>query len=286
MRNKTSPVFRLFGLILAIFIAVFGVLWIKHYIEEKIVDPLVEDAEEVLDYSDTTQPPEDTIKIESHDEAPIWENAGFFEKQPKIEGQQAYIAIPLSYNPDNLPKIVVYSHGSDTTITTNMDSEFMSQMRDYAVFFTSNNYIFAASAMHGANWGSDSAVDAMLKMINWIQADYHAQDEVNLLGFSMGGLAVFKFAFEYPDMVSHLASLAGTTRPKSWTDAQIQLLQAISVKIWHGDRDVNVPYSLSQSFVAKCEKNDVFVELRTVDDGTHYDVDWEFHGEILEFFEF
>lgn len=273
--------------ILSIGLGVGGYLWVQHYIEENTDnadqnDSSQNQSNEGENSGEQEQEPDTTV---TYDEPPAYEGAGYFIKQPKIQDQQAYIAIPLTYDSTDLPTIVIYSHGSDTTITTSLDSDFMEQMQDYGEFFTDNNYIFAASAMHGANWGSDAAVEDMLNLANWIQASYPSQEKVDLLGFSMGGWPMFKFAFAHPAMVSHIASLAGTTKPSSWTNAQIQTLKPLAIKIWHGDDDVNVPYSLSQKFVSKCEDNGVVVTLRTVEDATHYDVDWEYHQEVLEFFE-
>lgn len=270
------------GIILLILVGTFGFLWIRHYIDEK-----TESQDEGSQNPETTETgigEQDSPQMQYYDETPVSQDAVFFEKQPVIEGQQAYIAIPLAYNPQNLPTIVIYSHGSDTTITKSLTSDFMLQMREYGEFFAENNYIFAASAMHGTNWGSDQSIADMLKLVDWIKARYSVKDKIALIGFSMGGLPTFKFAFEYPELVSHIASLAGSTKPSTWTVSQIQNLQNIKVRIWHGDKDINVKYATSQKMVDKCLDNGVNAELITIENGTHYDVDWEYHEQILEYF--
>jgi len=280
--------FRFVGIALLVLTGVFGFLWVRHYIEEKAeteeaqTDGQVAEDQDGADDNTDDQPPASLIRF---NEAPAFAGAEFFEKQPIIQGQQAYIAIPMEYDLNTPPTIVLYSHGSDTTITKSLTSDFMQQMQDYGEFFTSNNYIFAASAMHGANWGSDASVADMLNLIELIKAEYTTEEKVDLLGFSMGGWPTFAFAFAHPELVSHIASLAGTSKPSTWTNQQIQTLIPIQVKIWHGDADVNVKYSTSQKMVEKCADNGVDAELITVEGGTHYDVDWEYHEEILEFFE-
>lgn len=224
-------------------------------------------------------------RLEKYDKTAAFEGAHYFEETPVIEGQQAYIAIPLVYNPDDLPTIVVYSHGSDTTVTTDFSNEFMQQMQDYGDFFTDHGYIFAASNEHGSNWGSSSAVEDIKNMTSWIQENYNAKKKVNLLGFSMGGLPTFEYAFVYSQSVNKIASLAGTTRYESWQDEELELVSNIPIRIWHGDKDVNVPYYTSTNFIERTTELGLNVELITVDDAEHYDVDWEMHDQIVEYFD-
>lgn len=270
----------------AIILGIFGFLWVRHYIEEKAEDTIEEDStnnsSDDNNNTNTVNPPQ--TNLIQLDETPAYQGAKFFVKQPVIEDQQAYVAIPLEYDSNTPPTIIVYSHGSDTTITRNLTSDFMQQMQDYGEFFTTNNYIFAASAMHDANWGSDESVADMLNLIEWIKTNYTAAQKIDLIGFSMGGWPTFMFAFAHPEMVSHIASLAGTTKPSTWTAAQIQKLIPIQVSFWHGNADVNVKYSTTEKMVDLCIENGVYATLNTIEGGTHYDVDWEYHEEILTFF--
>ena len=57
------------------------------------------------------------------------------------------------------------------------------------------------------------------------------------------------FATTYPEMVSKIALLAPTTYSAEWNTARVEKIADIDIQIWHGTADVNVPYSLSTTFV-------------------------------------
>lgn len=223
---------------------------------------------------------------QTFDEKPAEEGAQFFEKFPVISGQQAYVAYPLEINKNSPPKVMIYSHGSITTITTNMKDPFMKDMREYADFFTQNGYVFVASAMQGMNnWGNQASVTDMKNLYTWVKDKYPVQEKVNLVAHSMGGLSTIKFAMQNPTLTDKVALLAPTSRPELYKKADIDALAPVDIKIWHGDKDVNVPLSLSKQFVALAAKYNKTITLKILAGKTHWDVDTELKQEILDFYE-
>lgn len=269
-------------LIIAIFaVSIFALIGYKLFIDKEeshIPEQTTTENTEELEE-------EDKPTIITLDETPEKEGGYYIKKVPMIGGQQTYITIPKQYEEENPPRIIVYSHGQDQEITVYETEEFMQQMVAYGEFFSKHNYIFAASNMHEDNWGSDEAVEDMQAMVEWIKARYKTKPKIYLLGFSMGGLPTFNYAFEHPENVTKIASLAGTTRSQSWSDDDLLILKGIRVKIWHGDADSNVLYRYSEQLVSRCLGLGVDVQLRTVQGATHWDVDWEYHAEVLSFFE-
>lgn len=232
-----------------------------------------------------TPTPEPTVNpIITIDEPPVTEGGHFFEKSPKIDGQQAYIAYPTQIKRDAPPTIIIYSHGSITTITTDFTDDFMKDMREYGDFFTKNGYIFAASAMHGENWGSQASVNDMSSLIKWIADKYPANGKVNLVAHSMGGLPTIKFGMQNPDRVNKMALLAPTSYPTTYKKADIEKLFPVEIKIWHGDKDVNVPWSISNQFVNVSKNAGKTITFITLKGKTHWDVDTELKQEILDFY--
>jgi dipeptidyl aminopeptidase/acylaminoacyl peptidase len=201
-----------------------------------------------------------------------------------IEGENAYIAVPTRIDEEDAPRIIVYSHGSNTTVTSNTEDEFMQDLQKYGEFFTQHNFIFAASNQHGANWGSDEAIQDTVNMIDWIKERYDTRHRVNMVGYSMGGLPTMNFTSEYPELVNKIALLAPTTRPEEWDEERVEKIRDIDIKIWHGTADVNVGYSLSTTFVNKLASFDKDVTLVTLEGKTHWDIHTEYIENILEFF--
>jgi predicted peptidase len=201
-----------------------------------------------------------------------------------IEGQMAYIAVPTNIKEENKPSIVVYSHGSNTTVTSDTDDEFIQDLQKYGELYTKSNMIFAASNQHGANWGSTTAINDTKNMINWIISNYKTSEKIYLLGFSMGGLPTMNFATTYPENIQKIALLAPTSRSNEWNKVRVEKLANVDIQIWHGTSDVNVPYYLSTALVSKFKSLGRDIPLITLNGKTHWDVDTEYMQEVLDYF--
>ena len=224
----------------------------------------------------------DEEKLEDKEEE--YDNPHYEELYESIGGENAYIALPSRIDEDNAPRIIVYSHGSNTTVTSNTEDEFMQDLQIYGEFFTQHNFIFAASNQHGANWGSDEAIQDTVNMIDWIKERYDTRQRVNMVGYSMGGLPTMNFASRYPELVNKIALLAPTTRSNEWDAERVEKIRDIDIQIWHGTSDVNVGYSLSTTFVNRLASFNKDVELITLEGKTHWDIHTEYIENILEFF--
>lgn len=240
-----------------------------------------ESEEKVQEKVEQTQPPVE--KIEEEEEI-VPQGPAYEELFPTIDGQQAYVVVPTNINQKNPPILILYSHGSNTTVTTNMEDQFMKDLQQYGIFFTPHNYIFSASNQHGVNWGNTASVQDTLNLKNWVAQNYNIQPKVYLIGFSMGGLPTMNFASSYPDTVERIALLAPTTKSSAWNQGRADLLKSMTIKLWHGNKDVNVPYSYSVSFVKKLEGYGIYIDFVTLEGKGHFDIDTEYMEDILEFF--
>lgn len=208
----------------------------------------------------------------------------FEELLPLIEEQQAYIVVPTNMNEKNPPTLVIYSHGSNTTVTQNIEEQFMKDLQEYGISLTLNNYIFSASNQHGVNWGNTASIQDTLNLQKWIEERYKIQPKIYLIGYSMGGLPTLNFATTYPENIDKIALLAPTTKSAEWNQERANKLKSMNIKLWHGNKDVNVPYSYSVSFVKKLEGYGVYIDFVTLDGKGHFDIDTEYMEDILEFF--
>lgn len=224
-----------------------------------------------------------TLKRITYDEKPAKEGAIYFEKIVNIKGQYAYIAYPLEIVESNPPTLIVYSHGSNSIVTNNLNDPFMKDLQKYGEYLTKSNFAFAASNMHGDNRGSDESLNDIDNMRAWIESNYLIKKKINLLGFSMGGLPTFNYAFKYPKDINMIALLAPTSR--KYTKEQLTSIKNIPIQIWHGSADVNVPLSLSENLLLTASsfglKN---INLIILDNKSHFDIDTELRKEILKYF--
>ena len=232
---------------------------------------------------DQPQETEEVEEIEEEEEE-VYDGPPYLEVYETIEEQPAYIAVPAPIDPEDPPAIILYSHGSNTEVSSNTDDEFMQDLQKYGIFFTENDYIFAASNQHGANWGNDESIQDNINLIAWIKERYDTQEKVNLIGYSMGGLPTMNFASDYPERVNKIALLAPTTRSNEWNAERAAKIEDIDIQIWHGTADVNVGYSLSTTFINTLESFGKEVELVTLEGKTHWDIHTKYMEDILEFF--
>ena len=268
--RKSSPkrlfLFPIF-LILLILIGIF--LYKKLTQEEEVVDTISNEQKEEVKEEVVVEPEE---PIEVHE---------IFET---IDGQLAYIAVDSKFEKKKDFPIVIYSHGSTYSVTQDPNNQLLKDLRVYADTFVKEGYIFAASNQHGDNWGNAAAIEDTRKLVEYIKSNFATSDEIYLIGFSMGGLPTMNFAEKYPQGIVKIALLAPTTYATTWNSTRVENIRNIPIHIWHGNKDVNVPYSLTTSFIARLKAHGKEVTLVTIDGKGHWDVDTELIPEILEYF--
>jgi len=272
MRKRKKNKMNIYSLLIILLFSILGYfVYSKFLAEQKPVDlPKEEEKEEQI--------PEEEEVVEQPT------GPAFEELFPVIDGQQAYVVVPTNIKEKNPPTLILYSHGSNTTVTTNMEEQFMKDLQQYGIFFTPHNYIFSASNQHGVNWGNSASIQDTLNLKNWADSNFKIQSKVFLIGFSMGGLPTMNFATTYPKMIEKVALLAPTTKSSAWNQGRADILKEMDIKLWHGNKDVNVPYSYSASFVKKLEGYGVFIDFITLEGKGHFDIDTEYMQEILDFF--
>jgi hypothetical protein len=272
-------IFTVIAILLIIGIPVYGYFKLK---PDRIFDMETTPKEEDLIVDDETVIPINEEPEEDSTE-PV-EITGYTEELVEIEGQWAYILSPDPIDPNNLPTLVIYNHGSITFIEENLNAEFKSDLIEYGEALTPHNYIFAVSNAHGVNWGNLESIQDNYNMYEYIQENYGIKEDIYMIGFSMGGLPTMNFATEYPDLVSKIALLAPTTRTSEWDEQRVEKIDDMDIKIWHGTADVNVGYIYTKNFVNKIESLGKDIELVTLDGRTHWDVVTEYIDQIVEFF--
>lgn len=267
-KEEKNPFYKkiLPTIVLLILLGISGYFLYQKFFHKEEVPEITEQTEQEI----VVLKPEEPIEI--------------YEVFESIDGQLAYIAIDSKFSGKSDFPIVIYSHGSTYSVTNNPDNQLLKDLRVYADTFVKNGYIFAASNQHGDNWGNSAAIEDTRKLIEYIKLNFPASDKVYLIGFSMGGLPTMNFAAKYPEGIEKIALLAPTSYATTWNSARVESIKDIPIQIWHGNKDVNVPYSLTTSFIARLKAHDKEVNLITIDGKGHWDVDTELIPDILEYF--
>jgi dipeptidyl aminopeptidase/acylaminoacyl peptidase len=283
--NTTAiDIFTVIATLLVIGLPVYGYFKLK---PDRIFN-LEKTLEEVDNSTENDEPIDEkppVVDDEEEEEAikPL-EITGYTEELVEIDGQWAYILAPEPLDPNSPPRLVIYNHGSTTSVEENLDEDFKADLLQYGDALTPDNYIFAVSNAHGVNWGSIDSINDNYKMYQYIQENYGIQEKIYMIGFSMGGLPTMNFATQYPELVEKIALLAPTTRSSEWDQDRVNKIKDIDIKIWHGTADVNVGYVYTQNFVNKLKSLGKEVDFVTLEGKTHWDLDTELIAEIVQFF--
>ncbi|MGI5898087.1 MAG: alpha/beta fold hydrolase [Candidatus Dojkabacteria bacterium] len=228
----------------------------------------------------TETPQDKQEEMEEEVEEEVIVNSAF----TTIDGQEVYIAKDLVQRDHVRYPIVIYSHGSTYTVSKNPNNPLTNDLDLYADIFVNGGYIFAASNQHGDNWGNSTAIEDTKKLIQYLEENYNTNGDIYLLGFSMGGLVTLNYAEKYPANIKKIALLAPTSYANAWNSSRVAKIMDIPIKIWHGDKDVNVPYSMTANLVKKLQSLDKTVEVVTIPNVGHFDVDTEYTQDVLNFF--
>jgi len=274
--KKNSPVVNVF-----IVIAIISIIGIPIYGYFKLKPDSIFDTDNQEQEDGTTSNEETTQEEDVLEPIVI---TGYAEELIEIEKQWAYILAPNPIDPNNLPILVIYNHGSNKTVEENLDEDFKNDLIEYGEALTPHNYIFAVSNAHGINWGSEDSINDNYNMYKYIKDKYGIKEKIYIIGFSMGGLPTMNFVTEYPELISKIALLAPTTRSSEWDQERVDKIKDMDIKIWHGTADVNVGYTYTKNFVDKIESLGKDIDLVTLENKTHWDVDTEYIDDIFDFF--
>ncbi len=195
-----------------------------------------------------------------------------------------FLSHPLTYTNKNKPKLIFYIHGQDELINTHISNneKFRSKLQDWGKLYANNNYIFIAPNLYGNNWGSQKALDLLSNEIRYY-ADYFNVSKVYLIGYSMGGLLTYKISAQNPKMFHEVTILAGTLPFDILNYDSCKNLNKTKITIFHGTKDINVPYTASSKLIVdKCHSYKFkYPELHLLKDIDHWQLGYTNNPKIL-----
>jgi predicted peptidase len=209
---------------------------------------------------------------------------GYTQELVEIDGQWAYIAVPEPIDPENLPTLIIYNHGTETRVEEVLDEEFKKILDVYAETSTPHNYIFAVSNARGFDLDTPEAIDDNYNLYIYIKQKYGIQEQIYMSGYSKGGVATLNFTSTYPNLVNKIGMIAPRMRLYEWDRERAQSLDGISIKVWHGTGDVNVAYKDSVEFIEQMKEWGIEIDLVTLEGRDHWDVNPQYFDEVIQFF--
>jgi len=270
-KNTTAmDIFTVVAILLIVGIPVYGYFKLKPDRIFNMDTPLKETVDESAQEEDEEKEP---VVI-----------TGYTEELVEIEGQWAYILSPKPIDPDNLPTLVIYNHGSITFVEENLDEDFKQDLIAYGEKLTPNNYIFAVSNARGFDLDTPEAIQDNYNMYEYIKEKYGIQEKIYMIGYSKGGVATLNFAEEYPNLVTQIAMIAPTMRVEEWDEKRAQKLKGVLIQIWHGIDDENISLGKNENFVEQMDKWGVKMNLTILEGRDHFDIEMESIDDVLDFF--
>jgi predicted esterase len=188
---------------------------------------------------------------------------------------QPYLVwIPKDFDPKKKYPLLVCLHGSGSTET---------DIVGWRDMFPEG---FLALGPHGrgpSNWYCfDNAQTDIAEAIQSVKENFPVDERnIFLAGFSMGGYGVYRTFYEAPGTFRAIAIFSGPPKIDFQTqdkdvkivdfteDENIRLFKGEPVFIFHGKRDLNIPYDETERFVDKLKSAGVKVEFYTEDDKGH-----------------
>ena len=126
--------------------------------------------------------------------------------------------------------------------------------------------------------------DSLYSLIQKTVSDFSVDTEnISLVGFSMGGTAVWELAAEYPDLFARIAPLAGSARGVL---EQVSVLQEIPVRAFVGSADTVIAPNSSEQMVAELKKAGADAQIIVLDGADHVSVpSLVYHDESIRLVE-
>lgn len=208
-------------------------------------------------------------------EDPYRNRRGYVRKayRSKLDGSlQPYIVkVPNDYDPSKSYPLVVYLHGSATK-----ENDIV--RHDFAI---PDGFIGLGPKGRGFSnfFHFDNAQVDIAEALEAVLTSYSVdQDRIILAGFSMGGYGVYRTFAEAPEKFRAIASFSGTPGsaefeeegiPNMGTEEKATLFANTRLFVFHGRKDGNVPFSITEQFVLRLKELGGDVEFHPDPDRGH-----------------
>lgn len=188
------------------------------------------------------------------------------------------IYIPEEYKPEKEYPLIIYLHGSGE------DDRAL-----YKTNYLKEGFIVMAPNGRGTSncFATKEAQTDIKEAVEDVIANFYINTEkIILSGFSMGGYGVYRTYYEQPELFSALAILSGhPDLARKWgnkneinflDDELATVFSDIPMFIYHGKKDLNCPFDLTEELVKKINNNNIeFIIDEQEGHGGMNEVSWQ-----------
>lgn len=202
---------------------------------------------------------------------------GFIRKAYRSELDEKLIPymvyIPDDYDPNKKYPLLIYLHGSASD-ETNLKG---------AKFTIPEGFIALAPNGRGPSncYTWDNAQTDIAEALNAVTESYSIEEtNIILSGFSMGGYGVYRTFSEAPEKYKALAIFSGNPNiANMWSgtndymdftqEKNLEIFKDVPMFIFHGKKDINCAFDITQGIIEKLNKNGAIVKFVTEEDKGH-----------------
>jgi alpha-beta hydrolase superfamily lysophospholipase len=180
--------------------------------------------------------------------------------------------------------LVVYCHGAEEHIQKNRKGYVMERVIEWGNKFANEGYLFAAGDFTLDPYSNNKAIAQIEELRAWCVSKYGVQPKMHIIGYSLGGYAVMLYSKKYPQNVSLITTVAGTLINHIWfkNANSLNALKTIPIRMFHGDKDLNVDYKRSVEFENFFKQKGFDVKLNSYKNADHSTIHSRAVNDLIE----
>lgn len=197
---------------------------------------------------------------------PKEDNMGFNEKEisktiKKEINSKFLLYLPKDYKATEKYPLVIFLHGSGERGNDLNKVKIHGVPRQIKEGKEFPFIMVAPQCPEGEQWSNDVLNELYLEIVNTYSVD---TNRVYLTGLSMGGYGTWAFAEQYPDRFAAIVPICGGGKPYN-----VWVLKNVPVWVFHGTKDMAVPFNESENMVNFLKKAGGNVKFTVIENGGH-----------------
>jgi len=222
-----------------------------------------------------------TLNAQKNDSDTLYTHKEFFKI---INNTFTYFCYDSTQALDSTAVLVIYCHGAEERIQNNPKGYVMQRVMQLGNVFAKEGFLFAAGNFTLDPISNTQAIIQIEELRKWCMSQFGIHPKIQIIGYSLGGYAVMLYSKKYPQHVSLVTTVAGTLINHVWFKYpnSINSIKNIPIRMFHGDKDVNVEYKNSVEFMNFFNKRGFNIKLNTYKNSNHSNIHNNALNDLVE----